>query len=168
MYQAMKEEVGDQSHPAHLPKFDKTHAWPNFQVEDVEEALSDVQEMMRTAASDGSSSSGEDWHVEWTATVQRIAEQDAGWAWAGFWDMVERNLTRLAAPVGLLRFIRRRASQLSLSKTYQYFVGCVPAGAFGAATAVRARAHQDVDSRLLNTARLRMAAACSPRVRTAL
>jgi hypothetical protein len=55
------------------------------EVEHVEEALSDVHGMMKERGAEG-------WQAEWTATVQQVLASNAGWAWAGFWNMVEHNL----------------------------------------------------------------------------
>jgi Cupin-like domain len=66
MYQAMKDEV-----------------------QDVEKSLEDVKEMIR----DGPRKpSDPPWQVEWTETVQNVARQDMGWAWDGFWNMIQVNL----------------------------------------------------------------------------
>lgn len=32
------------------------------------------------------------WESEFTALVQQVVQQDAGWAWDGFWRMVLHNL----------------------------------------------------------------------------
>ena len=62
------------------------------EVEDVQSSLEDVRDML---------SSQDGWQKEWTAIVQNIATQDAGWAWKGFWEMVERNSRNPAAEAGL-------------------------------------------------------------------
>ena len=43
-------------------------------VVEVEDALSDVQDMLRSSAQDG-----ETWRREFTAVVQDLVKQDAGW-----------------------------------------------------------------------------------------
>ena len=48
---------------------------------DVAASLSDVREMLPENADH-----------EFAEIVQHVVEQDAGWAWAGFWDMVHKNL----------------------------------------------------------------------------
>ena len=51
----------------------------------VEHSLCDVKEMLSEAGRD-------EWKAEFYALVQDVAVKDAGWAWAGFWDMVLHNL----------------------------------------------------------------------------
>lgn len=51
------------------------------ETDDVTESLSDVRAMLPDQS-----------QREFTAIVQHVVEQDAGWAWAGFWEMVHRNL----------------------------------------------------------------------------
>lgn len=62
------------------------------EVENVEEALSDVKEMME-------SQHPKEWQQEWTDTVQQVLETNSGWAWLGFWQMVEYNLGCPPCPV---------------------------------------------------------------------
>ncbi|SPO20933.1 uncharacterized protein UTRI_00410 [Ustilago trichophora] len=59
------------------------------ELQHVEENLCDVKEML---SSNSSSGTGEGWKEEFYRLVQDVAIQDAGWAWAGFWDMVVYNL----------------------------------------------------------------------------
>lgn len=54
-----------------------------------EESLCDVKDMLRSS---NPGKAQDDWKPEFYALVQDIAIKDAGWAWAGFWQMVERNL----------------------------------------------------------------------------
>ncbi|KAK0541036.1 hypothetical protein OC835_000356 [Tilletia horrida] len=61
-------------------------------VEDVEASLEDVRSMLQERDISTSLSSSPDWQREWVGIVQQVARQDAGWAWEGFWDMVEHNL----------------------------------------------------------------------------
>jgi hypothetical protein len=65
------------------------------EVEAVETALEDVCSMIKEGHKQGTL----DWQVEWTATVQKVMATNAGWAWHGFWTMVERNLVRPACQV---------------------------------------------------------------------
>ncbi|KAE8269386.1 hypothetical protein A4X09_0g2949 [Tilletia walkeri] len=58
------------------------------EVEDVEASLEDVRAMLEKG-----SSGGEEWKEEWVGIAQEVARQDAGWAWSGFWEMVDHNLT---------------------------------------------------------------------------
>ncbi|KAK0562638.1 hypothetical protein OC844_002612 [Tilletia horrida] len=62
------------------------------EVEDVEASLEDVRSMLQERDISTSLSSSPDWQREWVGIVQQVARQDAGWAWEGFWDMVEHNL----------------------------------------------------------------------------
>ncbi|KAK0530401.1 hypothetical protein OC834_003333 [Tilletia horrida] len=62
------------------------------EVEDVEASLEDVRSMLQERDISTSVSSSPDWQREWVGIVQQVARQDAGWAWEGFWDMVEHNL----------------------------------------------------------------------------
>ncbi len=94
MYEAMKDEVID-----------------------VEQSLSDVQEMIRDAWKQQHGNEKTDgWRDEWVETVQRVVEQDMGWAWAGFWEMVEINLREPACPQALRPsgrvFLRPRLRQV--------------------------------------------------------
>ncbi|SPO20018.1 uncharacterized protein UTRI_00410_B [Ustilago trichophora] len=59
------------------------------ELQHVEESLCDVKEML---SSNDSSATGEGWKEEFFTLIQDVAVQDAGWAWAGFWDMVVYNL----------------------------------------------------------------------------
>ena len=56
------------------------------QMEDVAAALDDVRDMLKSQSRDAS------WQAEFTAIVQDVVKEDAGWAWDGFWRMVEHNL----------------------------------------------------------------------------
>ena len=59
----------------------------------VEESLCDVRDMLASAPPTATHGAGNDaWKREFYALVQDVAVQDAGWAWAGFWNMVLRNL----------------------------------------------------------------------------
>ena len=53
--------------------------------DDVAAALSDVRELLQAQNA---------WEYEFTRITQQVVEQDAGWAWAGFWRMVLHNLQR--------------------------------------------------------------------------
>lgn len=66
------------------------------ELDHVQQSLSDVKDLLssNTHAQDGD---GEEWKREFYALVQNVAVQDAGWAWEGFWNMVEFNLQDRAA-----------------------------------------------------------------------
>ena len=57
------------------------------QVDDVEHALEDVRDVLRSQHPNTDA-----WQLEFTAIVQDVVRQDAGWAWHGFWQMIEYNL----------------------------------------------------------------------------
>ncbi|KAK0557711.1 hypothetical protein OC846_000278 [Tilletia horrida] len=63
------------------------------EVEDVSSSLEDVRMMLETGGD-------KTWQVEWVKIVQDVARQDAGWAWEGFFNMVELNLTVPPAELG--------------------------------------------------------------------
>ncbi|GAC95541.1 hypothetical protein PHSY_003117 [Pseudozyma hubeiensis SY62] len=63
------------------------------ELDHVEESLDDVKDMLRA-------NKGQEWKQEFYALVQDVAVKDAGWAWDGFWKMVERNLVSLATGKG--------------------------------------------------------------------
>ncbi|WWC71238.1 uncharacterized protein I206_105191 [Kwoniella pini CBS 10737] len=56
--------------------------------ERVEEAISDVKEMIigRLGTSDNA------WEKEWVEEVQGLLERDAGWNWKGFWTTIKQNV----------------------------------------------------------------------------
>lgn len=56
------------------------------QMDDVAAALDDVRDMLKSQSMDAS------WQAEFAAIVQDVVKEDAGWAWEGFWRMVEHNL----------------------------------------------------------------------------
>ena len=56
-----------------------------MQLEDVAQALDDVRAMLAGQPA---------WQREFTHLVQQVVEQDAGWAWHGFWAMVVDALRR--------------------------------------------------------------------------
>ncbi|PWZ02669.1 Clavaminate synthase-like protein [Testicularia cyperi] len=65
------------------------------EVRHVEDSLEDVRQMLREAADSrrlDEISNSSDWQREFAALVQDLAIKDAGWAWLGFWNMIERNL----------------------------------------------------------------------------
>ncbi|WFD18291.1 hypothetical protein MCAP1_000490 [Malassezia caprae] len=55
------------------------------ETDDVAAALSDVRGMMQGQRG---------WEAEFAALVQQVVQQDAGWAWEGFWRMVHHNVTQ--------------------------------------------------------------------------
>jgi len=57
------------------------------QVDDVEHALEDVRDVLRSQHPNTDA-----WQSEFTAIVQDVVRQDAGWSWHGFWQMIEYNL----------------------------------------------------------------------------
>lgn len=61
------------------------------ELQHVEESLCDVREML------SSNKQPSEWEGEFYNLVQDVAIQDAGWAWAAFWQMVQRNLENPAA-----------------------------------------------------------------------
>ncbi|KAJ9476806.1 JmjC domain-containing protein [Pseudozyma hubeiensis] len=63
------------------------------ELDHVEQSLDDVKDMLRA-------NDGQEWKQEFYALVQDVAVKDAGWAWDGFWKMVERNLVSPAAGKG--------------------------------------------------------------------
>ena len=71
------------------------------EMRNVEEALSDVRDMIRDSHQGRSKPNEEHeaWQYEWYRTVQQIATTNSGWAWQGFWGMVERNLYKPACVV---------------------------------------------------------------------
>ncbi|KAL9940190.1 hypothetical protein V8E36_000895 [Tilletia maclaganii] len=65
------------------------------EVEDVQLSLEDVRVMLSSAPASTVTqveNGADDWRREWVAIVQNVAREDAGWAWHGFWTMVEHNL----------------------------------------------------------------------------
>ncbi len=58
------------------------------ELEHVEESLCDVRDML----SDNHEGEEDGWKREFYELVQDVAVKDAGWAWAGFWDMILHNL----------------------------------------------------------------------------
>lgn len=74
-----------------------------------EDALEDVKELL------SSGQEGDEWKREFYTLVQNIAVQDAGWAWAGFWDMLRLCLSQPPAREGLRpgeEWVRERLSPL--------------------------------------------------------
>ncbi|TKY90582.1 hypothetical protein EX895_000580 [Sporisorium graminicola] len=65
------------------------------ELQHVENSLCDVRDML------SASGEGEGWKREFYAVVQDVAVQDAGWAWAGFWEMILHNLTHPATKAEL-------------------------------------------------------------------
>ncbi|KAK8854494.1 hypothetical protein IAR55_003232 [Kwoniella newhampshirensis] len=60
----------------------------------VEDAISDVKEMIIERL--GRNSDG--WEKEWVEEVQGLLERDAGWGWRGFWRTIVQNLKDPPAP----------------------------------------------------------------------
>ncbi|WWD19373.1 hypothetical protein CI109_103833 [Kwoniella shandongensis] len=54
----------------------------------VEEAISDVKEMIIERLGTDTDA----WEKEWVEEVQGLLERDAGWGWKGFWETVLQNL----------------------------------------------------------------------------
>ncbi|KDN40104.1 Clavaminate synthase-like protein, partial [Tilletiaria anomala UBC 951] len=61
------------------------------EVDDFERRLEDVRVLLKDHAT-RTGSQVRTWQQEWTETVQEVVAKDMGWAWAGFWAMVEVNL----------------------------------------------------------------------------
>jgi len=58
------------------------------EVADVEEALSDVREMMEESWKPEGPEQSDGWQEEWVAVVQDVLKKNAGWGWFEFWSMV--------------------------------------------------------------------------------
>ncbi|WWC63674.1 uncharacterized protein I303_106279 [Kwoniella dejecticola CBS 10117] len=56
--------------------------------ERVEEAISDVKDMIIDRLGSG----GDAWEKEWIEEVQGLLERDAGWGWKGFWETVRKKV----------------------------------------------------------------------------
>ncbi|GAA97942.1 uncharacterized protein L969DRAFT_96318 [Mixia osmundae IAM 14324] len=54
-------------------------------VEEVQLALADVKDLLETRSGDPN------WQLQWHEVVQRLVEQDSGWSWTTFWQMVDHN-----------------------------------------------------------------------------
>ncbi|KAF8591722.1 Clavaminate synthase-like protein [Ramaria rubella] len=61
-------------------------------VSDVESALSDVHDLLRTR------SGKPEWQREWTDVVQDVLKKDSGWDWVTFWRMVQMNVGQQRDP----------------------------------------------------------------------
>ncbi|KAF8509976.1 hypothetical protein JB92DRAFT_2728861 [Gautieria morchelliformis] len=61
-------------------------------VSEVEHALSDVHDLLRTR------SGNQEWQREWTEIVQDVLRKDSGWDWTTFWRMVCMNMGQLKDP----------------------------------------------------------------------
>lgn len=70
------------------------HSRRSRQIDDVTAALSDVRDMLHGQSG---------WESEFTALVQQVVQQDAGWAWEGFWRMVHHNVKHPSCDVCLLK-----------------------------------------------------------------
>ena len=104
------------------------------ETDDVAEALSDVRAMLQET--------DEAWRTEFTRTVQFVVQQDSGWAWDGFWRMVQRNLVHASCTPDLHppdAFIHERVRALHARFTQRPEYPSLDAGVAQAAAAC---AHQ--------------------------